>query len=85
MNDIRRTENRGNEGDLDGVIEPLASYICAAEQPQAALKSVLAALFREVRQTNAAARIRVTALVSAAATHPSGVAAPRESRIALPA
>jgi hypothetical protein len=37
------------------VIEPLASYICAADQPRAALLSALAVLLAEVKQTNRAA------------------------------
>ena len=50
-----------SESDLARVIEPLASYICAADRPKAALESVLAALVREVRQTNRAAIAHVTA------------------------
>lgn len=41
--------------DLERVIEPLASYICAADQPRRALASALAVLFSEVEQTNRAA------------------------------
>ncbi len=41
--------------DLERVIEPLASYICAADQPRAALMSALAVLLAEVKQTNRAA------------------------------
>jgi len=37
------------------VIEPLAAYICATEQPKTALMSALAVLFREVEATNTAA------------------------------
>ena len=37
---------------LKGVLEPLASYICAAERPRAALLSVYKALLSEVEQTN---------------------------------
>lgn len=33
-------------------IEPLVSYICAADYPRAALASALRALQREVEQTN---------------------------------
>jgi hypothetical protein len=43
------------QSDLERVIEPLASYICAAEQPRAALMSALAVLLAEVKQTNRAA------------------------------
>ena len=38
--------------DLERVIEPLASYICAADQPKTALISALDALYREVEATN---------------------------------
>ena len=41
-----------SEGGLRRVIEPLASYICAADQPRAALLSALTVLFSEVEQTN---------------------------------
>jgi hypothetical protein len=41
--------------DLQRVIEPLASYICAADQPRAALMSALAVLLADVKQTNRAA------------------------------
>ena len=38
--------------DLERVIEPLASYICAADQPRATLVSALAVLLSEIEQTN---------------------------------
>ena len=41
--------------DLERVIEPLASYICATDEPKAALMSALAVLYREVEKTNRAA------------------------------
>lgn len=41
--------------DLEQVIEPLASYICATDEPKTALLSALAVLFREVEATNRAA------------------------------
>ncbi len=40
---------------LEQVVEPLANYICATEQPKTALMSALAVLFREVEATNRAA------------------------------
>ena len=43
--------------DLERVVEPLASYICAAERPNAALRFALALLFREVEATNRAAKM----------------------------
>jgi hypothetical protein len=41
--------------ELERVIEPLASFICAMERPQAVLRSALAMLSREVEGTHAAA------------------------------
>jgi hypothetical protein len=41
--------------DLERVVEPLASYICAADQPRSALRWALSALLREVAATNRAA------------------------------
>jgi hypothetical protein len=40
---------------LDEVVEPLASYICAADRPTEALRRVVAKLLEEVKTTNAAA------------------------------
>jgi hypothetical protein len=44
----QRTSNR----DLSQVIEPLASYICAADRPRETLLSVLNVLFEEVQGTH---------------------------------
>jgi hypothetical protein len=38
--------------DLAQVVEPLASYICAADRPREVLLSALAKLFNEVKETN---------------------------------
>jgi hypothetical protein len=46
-------------GDLEQVIEPLASYICATDQPWAALMAALALLFSEVNQTYRAANAQI--------------------------
>jgi len=59
MMTIKRKVGRANDGNLKRVIEPLASYICATEQPKAALLSALAALVYEVEQTNRTARAHV--------------------------
>jgi hypothetical protein len=40
--------------DLEQVIEPLASYISAADRPREALLSALSALFDEVKETHRA-------------------------------
>ena len=47
--------------DLEQVIEPLASYICATEQPTAALNLAVALLLGHVEQTNRAAKARLAA------------------------
>ena len=49
------------ESDLERVIEPLASYICAADQPKAALNQALAALFHELEQMNRTANAHIAA------------------------
>jgi hypothetical protein len=54
MNRFNRVVELGGK-DLERVIEPLASYICAADKPKTALMSALAMLFREVECTNRAA------------------------------
>jgi hypothetical protein len=59
MNCVFRELERVSETELERVIEPLASYICAADQPRAALKSALAALVNEVWQTNRAANAHI--------------------------
>lgn len=41
--------------DLTPVLEPLASYICAADHPRETMRRVVEALFAEVKLTNDAA------------------------------
>ena len=55
MNNVNYVLEWGTGSDLEQMIEPLASYICATERPKTALHSALAVLFREVEQTNRAA------------------------------
>jgi hypothetical protein len=55
---LEQTSNR----DLAQVIEPLASYICAADRPRETLLSALAALCDEVEGTNRAALLHVASL-----------------------
>ena len=55
MNPKNRTFDQPLTPELERVIEPLASYICAAERPQRALMSALEVLLREVEATNRAA------------------------------
>lgn len=59
MNNINHRPHRGTDGDLEGVIEPLAAYICATESPRTALKLALSVLFSQVEETNRAASARV--------------------------
>ncbi len=61
MNSANRIFERAAGQELRQIIEPLAHYICATEEPQTVLKSVLALLFREVEATNRTARSHVRA------------------------
>jgi hypothetical protein len=47
------------ESDMERVIEPLASYICATDQPKAALNLALAVLCHEVEQINRSAKAHI--------------------------
>jgi hypothetical protein len=53
---INRASGLATESDLERVVEPLASFICATDRPRAALISAMALLCSEVEQTNKAAR-----------------------------
>jgi hypothetical protein len=55
MNRVNRSFEALVPQDLEQVIEPLASYICATDEPKTVLLSALAVLFREVEATNCAA------------------------------
>jgi hypothetical protein len=55
MNALNRVRETSARRDLERVVEPLASYICATDEPKTALKSALAVLLREVEATNRAA------------------------------
>lgn len=54
MSTIVHAPERTTNRDLAQFIEPLASYICAAERPREALLSALAVLFEEVEGTHRA-------------------------------
>jgi hypothetical protein len=56
---VNRQREHAPESELQRVIEPLASYICATDQPKAALISALAVLFSEVDQTYRAANAHI--------------------------
>lgn len=57
MNAVNCVSEWSRASDLERVVEPLANYICATEQPRAALLSALAALRRQVRATNGTASV----------------------------
>jgi hypothetical protein len=59
MNAINSLSRNYSEPGLEQVIEPLASYICAADRPKAVLSRVVAALLNEVEQTNRVAKSHV--------------------------
>ncbi len=56
MNRNLRPFTRSNQPGLEAIVEPLVGYICATERPQVALQTVLAALVRQVEQTNRSAQ-----------------------------
>jgi hypothetical protein len=55
MKSIIQHQSQGSASELERVIEPLASYVCAADRPRAALISALEFLFNEVALTHRAA------------------------------
>ena len=55
MNSVNRVTSYRIAAELERVVEPLAAYICATDQPKSALMSALAVLLREVEATNRAA------------------------------
>ena len=61
MSSVNRQSRRANASDLERVIEPLASYICATEAPRAALSQAFTVLLNEVAQLNRAAKLQVAA------------------------
>ena len=58
--------NKSQRGlsDLERVIEPLASYICAADHPKAVLRRALAVLYSEVEHTNRSAHAGLAAFAT---------------------
>jgi hypothetical protein len=61
MNTVRRTPRRPLAVDLERVLEPLVSYICATDQPKAALHQAYAVLFSQVARVTDEARALVAA------------------------
>jgi hypothetical protein len=60
MTRVNRGPEKATESDLERVIEPLASYICAADHPRATVMAALALLFSEVGQTFRTASAQIT-------------------------
>jgi hypothetical protein len=63
MNNVNRVLDRVSATDLERVVEPLASYICATDRPRTALVSALRVLFREVAATNQVAAMQFRAFL----------------------
>ncbi len=59
MNQSNRRTQRSTQSDLERVIEPLAGYICATDQPEAALRSAWGALLSEVGRMNRVANAHI--------------------------
>jgi hypothetical protein len=57
MNAAHTKLDRTSNPALEQVVEPLASYICAADRPREALLSALAVLLAEVEETNRTALV----------------------------
>ena len=55
MNNVNVILDCSGPSDLRRMVEPLANYICATDEPRQVLLSALAALFSEVEATNRAA------------------------------
>jgi len=59
MIQVHSAPRRMTASDLRQVIEPLASYICASDQPKLALNLAYSALFHEVAQVTRTAQAYV--------------------------
>jgi hypothetical protein len=54
---------RTSAQEMERIVEPLASFLCATEHPEIALKSALAALYSQIEQTNRTANQQISAFV----------------------
>ena len=63
MKNLKQTPNPELDRELQRVIEPLASYICATERPRRSLRLALAALSLEIDQTNRLAASQAAAFL----------------------
>jgi hypothetical protein len=55
MNNASRNQGRLAGSDLHEMVEPLANYICAADEPKRALMTAVRTLVHEVESTHRAA------------------------------
>jgi hypothetical protein len=62
MKEFNHDSVQATENDLGQVLEPLVSYICAADRPKAVLNQAVSFLLREVNQINRAARLHLATL-----------------------
>jgi hypothetical protein len=65
MFSVNNEPRRPSASDLERMIEPLVSYICASEYPKAALHLAFAVLTNEVTQLNRTARGQVASFARA--------------------
>ena len=63
MNNTQTQTHQATLMEMDRVIEPLANFVCATEQPETVLKLALDALYSRIEQTNRAAGEHVAAFL----------------------
>ena len=63
MNNIKSSTTQTPAFDVNPIVEPLASFICAAEEPVTVLKLAIAALYRQIEQTNRTANAHLETLL----------------------
>lgn len=63
MNNTKSNASQTPAFDVHPIVEPLASFICAAEQPVIALKLAIAALYKQIEQTNRTADAHLETLL----------------------
>ena len=61
MNKTYSTLRQATESELHSVVEPLASFVSATDQPQVALRRALAILLSEVKATDCVTKMHVAA------------------------
>jgi hypothetical protein len=64
MNNTKSKASKVPPFDVNLFIEPLASFICAAEEPTLVLKLALTELYSQIEQTNRAAKTHLESLLA---------------------